>query len=577
MAEITDPDVLKQFSATSSAPSGLVTDPEILKQFGVEPPASTAADVAKSGGIGLAKGAIAGVGAAGDVRGLASAATDYLGKKIGASPEGVQTFKDYAEKAARMTPFGSVLSSAPSSSDIQNRVEGVTGEFYKPKTTAGKYAETTGEFLGNPATYLGPGGVLAKGATAIGAGLGSEAAGQLAKGSKYEPLIRVIGGVAGGHLITGAPRIVTPNIIAPERQAMLNVLQGEGVDSLTAGQRTGNKGLKWAESTLADVPFSGTSAEAINEAGSGQFTRAALRRVGENAERASPEVIDRAFNRIGGTFDRLTGRNTMRLDPQVQNDMLNTTLEYHNNVAPMMRSPFIENMMNDAAQWAGQQGGQLSGVQYQNLRSRLSAAARGSNDPQLSHALSDMTEHLDDAMERSIAASNPHDAGAFADARRQYRNMLVVERAATGAGEAANQGFISPAQLSGAAKAVIGRRAYARGQGDFADLARAGESIMKPLPQSGTAPRENILHLLQLAGLLGGEHVGGIPGALGAAVAGIAVPAGAARALMSRPVQGYIANQALPYRLGTAPTMQALVNAIRGGQTPQIPAPSGQK
>ena len=35
------------------------------------------------------------------------------------------------------------------------------------------------------------------------------------------------------------------------------------------------------------------------------------------------------------------------------------------------------------------------------------------------------------------------------------------------------------------------RRAYARGQGDFADLARAGEGVMKPLPNSGTAPRQS--------------------------------------------------------------------------------------
>jgi hypothetical protein len=176
------------------------------------------------------------------------------------------------------------------------------------------------------------------------------------------------------------------------------------------------------------------------------------------------------------------------------------------------------------------------------LRSRLSAAARGSNDPQLSHALSDITESLDDAMSRSIRQNNPADIGGFEQARRQWRNMLVIERAAAAAGENAAKGLLSPANLASAAKQIMGKRAWVRGQGDFEPLARAGQAVLLPLPNSGTAQRAEALHHLQLAGLLGagGEA---LSGSLLGGVAGLAAPAVIARGLLSRPVQSYLGNR----------------------------------
>jgi hypothetical protein len=549
VVEITDPDLLNQLGAPPAAPKGLVTDPELLKKLnaGTEKP-SGVADFFRS----IPGGLMSGFSSAASAMGKAEAPSS------GINPEEIPS----GEQGAKILE------------------QNVTGELPTPSGGSGQYGRRVGEFLGNPATYIGPGSMLAKGATAVAGALGSEAAGQATKTMpKLRPYAEMLGAIAGGHTVTGAPRIVSPNVIAPERQAMLDVLRNEGVTATTAGQQIGSKPLRYTESVMADQPFAGRSAENINERVAGQFTQAALRRVGEDATRATPEVVDRSFNRIGDAFNRLTGRNTMALDQPIQNDLLNTTIEYHNNVNPLMRSPVVENTMNDIATWAGAQGGQLTGTQYQNLRSRLAAASRGSNDPQLSHALSDMSESLDNAMERSIAATNPRDAGAFAEARRQYRNMLVIERAATSGGaENVGQGVITPAALSTAAKTVLGRRSFARGQDDFSELAHAGTGILTPLPQSGTGPRENIIHHLQLAGLFGGADAATGAGAghiASAALGGLVAPAIAGRVMMSAPVQRYLANQALPYRLGTSPTMEALVNEIRGA--PQTPAQSGQR
>jgi hypothetical protein len=125
---------------------------------------------------------------------------------------------------------------------------------------------------------------------------------------------------------------------------------------------------------------------------------------------------------------------------------------------------------------------------------------------------------------------------------------------------------------------------------DFSDLADAGKEVLKQFQDSGTARRLQIENILRgLGGVAGfgagaahiggaGPAEGGVAGLLLGELAGPMVARPAARKiLMSPAIQDLIANQALPYRFGTSPTMEALVNQIRGSQTPQIPAQSGQR
>lgn len=558
MVEITDPDLLTQLGA-SSAPSGIVTDPDLLKQLnaGQSEQPSVAADVAKSGGVGLAKGAIAGIGAPGDLSDLLSegskAAADYIGGKLG------------LEKSPELGP--AVL---PTSGDIQHGVEGVTGEFYKPQTTAGKYAQTTGEFLGNPTTYLGPGSMLAKGATAVGGALGTEAATQATENSTkpwVKALAPIIGAIAGGHAVTSPTRIITPLPSDAERAAQVAAIRGEGITP-TAGQITGSEALRRAENVAPSIPFGprGTN-ERIND----QFTQAALSRAGIDSTRATPEAMQAGADRLGAIYNRVAGRNNMQMDQQLQNDLLDTVSNYANNVRPPLL-PTIENTMNEAANLAGRQGDQLTGQQYLTLRSRLRASARGESDPQTRDTLNDMATHFDDAMERSI--THPEDAGALAQANQRYRNMMVLERAASMGGEQGAQGVITPGSLAAAVKGTEGRRAFVRGTGDLSALARNGQAILTKTNSSGTAENTNILKWLgaesPIIAAIGAESPDMLH-TLGAAAVGLAVPSVGARLMMSSPIQRYLANQVLPYRFETSPSTVALMNAIRGNsQAPQI-------
>lgn len=411
---------------------------------------------------------------------------------------------------------------------------------------------------------------IAGNAARVGAGLRGAVAGSIIDGAvlggaqgalSAEPGDRIqglgMGLMTGGAVGAAAPlaisgvtsaarRAVSPMTVSAERQAAANVLRNEGVD-LSAGQVTGSKGLRYAEGEIG-----GRAADDLMDRQGEQFTSAALRRAGENAPRATPEVIDRAFNRIGQQFDGLAARNQIVPDQKLAADLQTVAAEYTSLVPESMRAPVVMTVANDIVDAIRR--GPIAGDAYQALRSRLERAARTSRaDPQLSDALRGMRESLDDAMQRSIAQNNPRDLGGWQQARRQYRNMLVLEKAATGAGENAALGLISPSQLRNAT-VQQGRRAFARGQGDFAELARAGEALMKPMPQSGTAPRLRAQNLGAAllptiagasAGGAYGAKEGGIGGAMAGALAGAALPRAAGALMMSPAGQRYLTNQLL--------------------------------
>ena len=162
----------------------------LQKHLGAKAPddTSTTADVAKSGGIGLVKGAIGLAGTIPAISGaLHSVADKYLFDPIfGAKPD------DTPDINQTFSPYG-----------IQKGIESATGPFYEPKTTAGRYAETAGEFA--PAAIGGPEALLPRLVTRVAApAIASETAGELTKGTAAEPYARMGGALLGGYGAVGA-------------------------------------------------------------------------------------------------------------------------------------------------------------------------------------------------------------------------------------------------------------------------------------------------------------------------------------------------------------------------------------
>lgn len=545
------------------SPQGLRLEPVDYDPFANQPQGPSVgvgADMAKGAGVGLAKGVM---GLAALPNDLPNAARDgmawamaRLAEKTGLLPKGANSAEEML--ANRKRDFGETLYLAPK---MQQAVEGVTGKFYEPQTKAGKFAETVGEFVPG-AVAIPSNGLVSATSNAIKygvvPGLASEAAGQALKDTKYEWAGRLAGAIGGG-LLPGAAKAATSRVISPlpmdpARASMVATLEREGVP-LTAGQITGSKPLQWMESTLGDLPGAGGKAAELQRAQQQAFTDAALKRAGGSGI-ASPENMASIKDSLGQRFGDLASRNTAQIDAQAAKQIGDSVADYVKLVPPANRAPGVGGTVDDILQLARSNGGAIPGDMYQAMRSRFGNISNSNrmNDPQLADVYRGFRDSLDGAMNRSIS---PTDAAAWQEVRKQYGNMKALEKAAGGAGAATAEGNISPAQLRTAIASGNNRGAYARGEGDLAELTRAGVGVMSPLPNSGTAPRQWMQNAAStLPAIVGGASGGGV-----GALAGLLAAPMAGRALMSSPIQAYLGNQAAS-RIGLLAQDPATLKAL---------------
>lgn len=520
--------ILKEWEATQSPPRAKAED------------ISTPEDMAKSFGTGLIKGT-AGMASLPNTLGqLITKGADYVGL-----PEWVG--QGAGQGVTRALSMGMPVT--PSYDQTIQMVEGATGPLYKPKTTAGQYSQTVGEFV--PGGFT-PGGVLRKAANVVVPAVTSETAGQMAEGTGYEQAARVAGAVTGSMLPNVARRVVSPfPNVQPERARQVAVLEREGVP-LTAGDRTGSKPLRYAESVANDVPFSGHRIGAQKELQGEQFTRAVLRRAGIDAPRATDDVIDAAYRRLGQEFETIAQATAVPVTPQLTNRLNNIVRSYERITEPSLLNPLPRRIADDIMNAYRTAGTVLpryiDGQRYMGWRSDIGQAARAAGDPRTERALYAIQHELDQAAENLLRSRRGWQNNALADrmreARREYRNLITISKA-RGAGEDAAQGIIKPNQLQQAAKQMEGFQGFSRGRGDFTDLAKSGVSVLTPLPNSGTPARLAAMSMLTApataAGMVAGGPVSGVIAGAGSALSQGLM----ARMLMSRPVQSYLGNQTM--------------------------------
>jgi hypothetical protein len=512
----------------SEVTKGGMSDQEVFNP----PPsmARAASDWATSFIRGLAKGTEGMAGLPGDVAEMGARGIDMAARYVG-DAVGV----DVPKREDRAPTYGSAAVDKLVGGKEGDR--NVVGKFIDEKSKH-PYAESVGEFV--PGLVGGGEGALAKtllkkGAQAVGGGVGSEVGGEIARSEAAKNLVgdhetaaRVLVGIVGQGFPGAVRKAIAPSNISPERQAAVDVLRKEGVEP-TAGDVTGSKSLKRAESTLGGAPGAGGAYEEAREKIGDQFTRAALKRIGEDADRATPEVMERAATRIGKQFDDLSARNSAKPDMKFAADVLKAQQDYDHLFVDPLKKPIVEKVVENTMNHI--KNGTISGETYKAQRSMLERMRRGyKQDPEVSGFLAEVRDALDEVMERSIAKNNPSDLGAWKDVRNQYRNMLTLERVTSGAGEAAAEGIVSPARLRQAAVATGGKKSYAQGGGDFGELSRAGNSILTQPTSSNTAER-GFLHAL--AG-----------GALHPSTwASLIAPGTAGKTLMSKTAQDYLKNK----------------------------------
>lgn len=538
-----NPDIIRK--ALEDAPPD-VRERALREWAATKPDDPTLPDVLKSFGVGMVKGGVGLATLPDTMTKLVDAGGDYLG-----APEWLKsTVKAPFQVRDTLLAKGAELVGGPavpmSQENVTGLIEKTAGQpLYKPKTLAGEYAQTVGEFVPGG---LGPGGVLRRAANVAVPAVVSETGGQVFKDTALEAPARIAGAITGSMVPNAMRRAITPfPATQPERARMVQVLDNEGVN-LTAGDRTGSKPLRWAESAANDVPMSGHRIGATKDLQGEQFTRAALRRAGIDAPRATDDVIDGAFRRLGQEFDTFAQYAAVPVTPQLAGRVGNIARQYERVTEPSLVNPLVRNIADDIlAIYQGNARSIMSPIldarRYSSWRSDIGAAARAASDPRTERALYDMQRLLDEAAEASLRARGGYRFNAIADrmreARREYRNLLTIAKA-RGAGEDAAVGILNPRQLQQAAKQMEGWQGYARGRGDFTELAKAGNAVLAPLPNSGTPARMAAQHLFTTLGAIGGGFAGG---AWGAALGGMGTNAAqglGARMLMSRPVQNYL-------------------------------------
>lgn len=537
----------------TAPPPGFVVDGDHAEPppgFVVDGPhgPSLAEDVAKSGASGLANATATAIGSLGDMRTLLGKGVDYATEKAGGSPQTAQTIKNVASKAASFTPLA-IANVVPTTKEvIDSATDPLVSPNYQPQTELGHVTKlTTGFAPGALLSAATGGGSLAGNLIRYAAipAVATRAAENYIPESSWKPYLVAAAGI--GSSVVNPARAVTPIESSAARQAAVQTLRDEGVTSLTAGQITGNKPLQYLESAASHAPGAGGGASRIEHEGQHQFTEAAARRAGAGPD-VAPEILAENQRRLGQSFRDLSARNNLVPDNQFVTDIVDAARNYRR-VPDSQQRQMVQGYIDDIV--AHVNNGHMPGPEYQEMRSRLGRQAKSlsQSDPTLSEALRDMRNALDNAMNRSIS---PADREAWQTTRSQYSAQKVLEKAASRAGEATAEGQVTPANLRNTI-AGENRGGYSRGEGDFNALARAGVQVMTPLPNSGTAQRTNAFHLLN-AGLLG------IP------------QAAAGRAVMSAPVQAYLANQLMNGALPKSTAARNLLAAelLRQQAVPQI-------
>jgi hypothetical protein len=491
-------------------------------------------DVAKASGAGVLRG----TAALADLPGMAvNAYSNLVGRGLEAtgmvSPEIAQ---EVQRGISAMSPSGD-------GTMMRSAMEAATGggSEYQAKTTAGEYAGTIAEFLPG-AMALGPKTVAGAIKYAVAPGVASETAGQATEGTKAEPWARLVAALAapmvlsgiqaGSRAAAGLPRSAAD----PERLKLAKVLDDFNVP-VTAGQRTGATKLRRIEGATG-------TADDVMAAQADDFTAAALKTIGVDANRATPEVLARAADDIGKVFDEVVqGADVV---PTADNLRASAAaIQKYKLEAPKATVvPLVGNIHSEMVK-AFRSGNAISASTLKEWRSSLSRMTTSQDGPTRA-AAQDLMQVVDDAMDAALtAAGRPQDIARLATARGQWRNLLAIEGAAAKAGESAALGVISPARLASEVTRQ-GKAAWARGRrGDIGDLSRAGVAVMSPLPTVSPGGVRSIEGLSRMGGAAVGASSGAAMGsptlaAIGS-VAGYAAP-GVMNWLRAGPLQGIIAN-----------------------------------
>lgn len=468
--------------------------------------------------------------------------------------------------------------------DLGNKVGMSVGDQAPaPEDTTDKVLRGAGAGVGNAAGMAVPAAGIARLAAP------ASRTAMLAEALAAQPTAQAVSGAVGGGVegATDSPaaglaaalatpslgnlgrRAITPvtNHLSGEEQRLAQLAEQHGIQ-LTPGQATGSRPLQAMDSVLGTLPFSAGMQDRLATGQRQSFNKAVMSQAGVGADNASPQTMEKAFDDIGSRFDDLAAKTTVTPDSKLLQDVQDVAIE-HIRRLPTDVQPVVGSYLQDITNLT-HSGQPVSGEAYQKIATDIKQRARQyqNSRPDLADSLRGIGDALDDALERS--ASTPGLRQEWQDARREYRNLLTVDKAMSGGTQGArNSGDVPFSSLTNAVRGMD-RRGYARGRGDLNDLSRVGDFLADKIPNSGTPERTALMGMLRgtggVAGL--GAAASGVDPvtALVAALTTYGAPPALHGAMNSAAGRAYLTNQVLP---GNIQNHRQLLAKILAAQSPR--------
>jgi len=349
------------------------------------------------------------------------------------------------------------------------------------------YTGTIGEFLGNPASYFGPGGPLRKMLLGAASGAGSEAAGEATEGTGLEGPARIAGALAAGPL---AARALKPQL-APAQQALADA----GVTQMTPGHVMGGfaKGL---EDKFTSVPILGDFINSGRRRSIASFNRAtanqALDPIGETLERgtaAGHDTITEVHDKLSDAYDHVVPHLTLTPDQTWFTDLRNI---YDRNVQ-MLPTDHQQQYQRIINQEFGRPGAPLSGEQVKVIEGNLNrlAGKYGGSPDANQQLLGEALGNTVDAIRTNLERQNP----AFAEELQRVNvgYAMYARMRIAAANRRGSEGVFTPGDLLTAVKRgdrSVAKGSFAMGNALMQHFAEAGQKVLpSTVPDSGTPGR----------------------------------------------------------------------------------------
>ena len=369
-------------------------------------------------------------------------------------------------------------------------------------------------------------------------GVGETRLGNAAEGGAW--------GVGGQAVGAGVGRLAKggSDKLSPMAHDLYMKAKAAGIDVMPH-QLSDARVIKWLASVTKDIPFTG--AASANKRQVDQFTRAFSKTIGQNTDEISPSVLDDASSVISKLYDDAYDGVQVTVDGQAGAAYQKLVKSLEPRLTADQKRQF-----GALAEEVGENinNGRIDGKVYQELRKELKAI-QSENPNAYGNAVKELQAIIDSTAKRSLP---PERVAMHQRADRLYRNKKVADKALSRADtmdvKTATEGKVNPATL----RSATGGKYKPTEEMDT--LARIGQMIKDPAPQSGTMPR-------QLVGgaLLAGGGAVAPPGVLGTLALGV----GAGRAVNSRLLGRYLAE-------GAPKEIQGLARLIQGAAPKALPA-----